>query len=459
MSAPKHQWSDAGNAKMKIEDVMGNNMYSDLPMVVDPQEAERFVESLRKFEIEEVGSSDWMLQHERLEKLNVQAHQSAMSNSDEYVLESLLTFNKLEVIIHSLIVIEAWKENMYPRLLERVAGRNTMRVYFILYHEATLVNLLEVLLYHKHIAEHSGEQAIELVDYCARKLTRLNGGYDFRSIEPVSKLNETTGEKKSIKERANEMASRTPKEELTNYLTEIEFKSCIAAVAMCRFICEHADALPLNVISRITDTHDMLILLIPLIENPPWTRRDADTGKWEKLIDQKWEVVPPIDLLKVTKLEGQPWLGVYHILAKEVFRERYSLNSFRKGQLLRVRKFINEILIDQLPFLADIQRYMDELAVMDVPENAGQDSIFMFQQVAVEREKLIKGRDWDAAADKAMDDIFTMTDKDDKDLRRMADLYADDALGEVMEPGGTTGEIPSELEAAGISFEGTTNAD
>lgn len=96
------------------------------------------------------------------------------------------------------------------------------------------------------------------------------------------------------------------------------------------------------------------MLTIPLIENPPWTRRLAN-GNWQKLIDQKWTNVARIDLLKISKLEGQPWLMLYSLLAKSVFRERYVINNFRKGQLLRVRKYINEILLDQLPILADIQ--------------------------------------------------------------------------------------------------------
>ena len=192
--------------------------------------------------------------------------------------------------------------------------------------------------------------------------------------------------------------------------------------------------MPLSVVSRITDTHDMLILLVPLIENPPWTRR-LGTGKWQKLIDQKWKEVAPIDLMTVTKLEGQPWLGLYHLLAKETFRERYHLNSFRKNQVLRVRKYINEVILDQLPFLADIQRYMDELAVTEVPEpvSAG-NSVFLFQQVAVAREVLLKGKNWDDVANYQMENIFTMTDKNDKDLKKMSDLYADDLAEGVLDP-------------------------
>jgi zinc finger MYND domain-containing protein 10 len=192
--------------------------------------------------------------------------------------------------------------------------------------------------------------------------------------------------------------------------------------------------MPLNVISRITDTHDLLMLLVPLIENPPWTRRLED-GKWQKLIDQKWTAVAPIDLLKVTKLEGQPWLGLYHLLAKETFRKQYHLNSYRKNQVLRVRKYVNEVLLDQLPFLADIQRYMDELTVTDVPEpmSVG-NSAFLFQQVAVTREGLLKGKNWSEVADSQMENVYTMTDKTDKDLIKMSDLYSDDLAGGVMDP-------------------------
>jgi hypothetical protein len=95
---------------------------------------------------------------------------------------------------------------------------------------------------------------IEIVDYCARKLTRLNGGYDFRSLEPISNLGSSDG----VKSFAQSLENRTPTEELAQYLTEIEFRVCISACALARFICEHADALPLSVATRITDTHDFL---------------------------------------------------------------------------------------------------------------------------------------------------------------------------------------------------------
>lgn len=259
------------------------------------------------------------------------------------------------------------------------------------------------------------------------------GGYDFRLVDPSTKT-------KDAKVTAEKIASRTPAEELAEHFTQIEFNVCLSSVTVARMIVEHAEILPLNVLSRITDTHDYLILLIPLIENPPWTRR-LSNGKWQKLIDNVWKEVAPIDLLKVTKMEGQPWIAIYHLVAKQIFRDRYHLNTFRKGQLLRVRKYINDIILDQLPFLADIQRYMDELALTEVPDAASMGGgVFMFQQVAVMRESLVKGKDWKAIADAQFSTVFTMTDRDDADIRAMAELYSDDTIHSVLEPDAEKGD-------------------
>lgn len=433
MSRPTHQWETSGVKHMTIEEEDVGAL--DLPIVIDANETERFVESLKKFDVDQVGSSAWMEQHRRLEQLNLQAHQNAMTNSDEYVLEAFLTFEKLECLLHDLLTIEVWKEQVYPLLRDTLVGRNTMRLYFVFYHEATVINLLEVFLYHKHVCEAAGEKMIDFVDYVVRKLTVLNASASSFRDQLVSNDKPTA---ENAAEFAKQLASRSPIEELAQHLKEIEFKVCVSCVAVARFLCESADVMPLSVVSRITDTHDLLVLLVPLIENPPWTRRLAN-GKWEKLIDNAWKEVAPIDLLKITKVEGQPWLAMYHLLAKDVFRERYHLNTFRKGQALRVRKYINDVMLDQLPFLADIQRYMDELAITEVPEPhstiGGSNGVFMFQQVAVLREAIVKGRQWDQVAATQLQSVFTMTDRTDADLLKMAELYSNDLTEGVMETG------------------------
>jgi hypothetical protein len=72
---------------------------------------------------------------------------------------------------------------------------------------------------------------------------------------------------------------------------------------------------------------------------------------------------------------------------------------------------------------------MDELAITEVPEpNSLGGSVFLFQQVAAVREGILKscGRDFDSVARRQLDEIFTMTDRTDKDLVAMADLYSDE---------------------------------
>ena len=68
--------------------------------------------------------------------------------------EAFLTFDKVKTLIKDLLAIEAWRSEVLPKLIKDVANNNNvMRVYFTLYHEATLVNLLEVMLFHKHVLE------------------------------------------------------------------------------------------------------------------------------------------------------------------------------------------------------------------------------------------------------------------------------------------------------------------
>ena len=40
------------------------------------------------------------------------------SNTDEFVMEALISYEKVPLLIHELLAIEVWRENVYPRLVE-----------------------------------------------------------------------------------------------------------------------------------------------------------------------------------------------------------------------------------------------------------------------------------------------------------------------------------------------------
>lgn len=54
----------------------------------------------------QVGSQEWMDQQEKLDRINLQAHQSAQSRTDEFVMEAVVSSAKISLLLHQLLVIE-----------------------------------------------------------------------------------------------------------------------------------------------------------------------------------------------------------------------------------------------------------------------------------------------------------------------------------------------------------------
>ena len=54
----------------------------------------------------QVGSAAWLRQHDVLERLNMQAHQSAQCRADEYIVEALVAQDRLSHLVHELLVAE-----------------------------------------------------------------------------------------------------------------------------------------------------------------------------------------------------------------------------------------------------------------------------------------------------------------------------------------------------------------
>lgn len=79
-------------------------------------------------------------------------------------MQTLVDESKIEVLIHELIAIEIWRERVFPHLKERAAKHDflRMKVYMILFHEANIVNLLEVIMFHKSVIGALGELGLEV---------------------------------------------------------------------------------------------------------------------------------------------------------------------------------------------------------------------------------------------------------------------------------------------------------
>lgn len=163
------------------------------------------MEEIQEIDIKEYGSKQWFRQHEQLDRLNIQAHKNAMGGSDEYVMEAFVTGDKISHLIHTLLSAEAWKEKIFPKISGHVAKMSSFKSYICIYHEASICNLLEVLLYHRTAISSDEDSLVELIDYCYRKMVNMT--YKAKDIE--YKQNN-----KPEPLDAKKLLAQTPKDEL-----------------------------------------------------------------------------------------------------------------------------------------------------------------------------------------------------------------------------------------------------
>ena len=109
------------------------------------------------------------------------------------------------------------------------------------------------------------------------------------------------------------------------------------------------------------EVNDFPLILVPLLEEKPWIRKNS-RGEREVYEDQKWIVQKDIHALP--KVEAQIWLTIFSMFMCQDAQSKYEVTSFRKTNLLCLRKFLNEVLLNQLPILAKLSRSLEELSLM-----------------------------------------------------------------------------------------------
>jgi hypothetical protein len=77
----------------------------------------------------------------------------------------------------------------------------------------------------------------------------------------------------------------------------------------------------------------------------------------------------------------------------------------------QARKYMNEVLVDQLPPLAQLQRVLDELAIMNPPEAAHMPGV-VIEQVAELRERMLSSEDFAKISRLLVEEIFPKQEKE-----------------------------------------------
>lgn len=406
-----------------------------------PVEAEAYVQAIEEFGVKSIGCPKWFSQQERIEKLNMQSVQTASAQEDEFVKEFLINEAKIPALIHELITIEVWKEKIFPEFVKmQFQPRTTFPLYMVLYHEATLINLLETILYHQDACEAAGDSILDLVDYCYRRVVWLLLVSQEEHLQSSDSRAEPKARSSVVQQGSGDLdASGKSMEELVEQDKALQFDISIKALSIIRYATDHLAVLPLSVTTRLLNTHDVPVLLVDLMQASPWERQrkvkaagdlsSAATVVTEKYIDNKWREVPADDRFKVTKTEGQVWLALYHLLMDQQCQQQYELNTYRKNVLLKLRSFLTEILLDQLPAMTALHVYIERLSIMEPPQ-AKKDLVL--EQIPECRDSILQKYDkrWAAIAKQQAEKYFDPDDGVVKSLaKRWADTYSMDALG------------------------------
>jgi len=371
-------------------------------------EAERLIEAIKTFGVEEVGSDGWMKQHESLQRLNLQAHHNVAAMSDEFVKEAFISLDKFNELVHELLVVEIWKEKVYPLLgSEVLEGRvGSTNIYLVLYHESVLVNLIEIMLFHKESLEAlSSDSLLELVDYCHRKINYLNSGQAKEDAQLVIRS-------------AQEVMDMSKADEMADKVKELNFGIALSSISVLRYATDYGNDLPLGVMARMLDTHDTIVQLVPLLEERPWMRRRSKgQGKdkvrlTEVFNEGRWQVMPPEDRLKLCKADAQVWIALYNLITDPKCRGKYRYDDFRRETVTRLQRHFNEVLFDQIPMLQDLQRTVSEIVFMVTPPSAEMtQGRLILEQVPELRDALLRRRDWKKMAKNQVETVFADTEE------------------------------------------------
>lgn len=199
----------------------------------------------------------------------------------------------MRTLVHDLLVTEAWKEKLFPIIKNDIAKVTSIKSYMCLYHEATICNLLEVMMYHRTACESGEDALVELIDYCYRKFVSLTSKADF--FYQRQKNPEVDDPKKYL--------DMNKVQELEKNFDDIEFSCGMICFSLIRFISDYMSDLAVPIVHQMLENNDIPCVLVPLLEIKPWLKKNAK-GETELYEDQKWQVRKPHDEGRLPKIEA-----------------------------------------------------------------------------------------------------------------------------------------------------------
>ncbi|KNE54250.1 hypothetical protein AMAG_00242 [Allomyces macrogynus ATCC 38327] len=324
-----------------------------------PNIIEDLASALEQVPIDTYGDEQWVDQHVELERLSMQATLNVRMGVAETVSDALLSFDKVPTLIHQLLVARTWKRNVYPLVRKAIAKNASILAHAMIQHEATLLNLLQTVLYKKESIDKAGDALVDLIDMLVTHLDYLNSGaLDAVKNAAPQKIQSPT-----------DLLSVPEHETLAEQSAKLEYETAWTALAALCHLTHHLAQFPLAVLARLINTRDILPSLVYLLEGKPWERRLAGRAGVERFEDGRWVARTGEDVLLVAKPEAHAWMAVANLVLDPEVQRRYEMTEHRRATLIKLTAHFerNTTLLTQLPFLEPVYRYLLHVQMAEVP--------------------------------------------------------------------------------------------
>eukprot|EP00796_Vickermania_ingenoplastis_P008372 gene8372-5861_t len=342
--------------------------------IISPVEAELAIRELQPIPLSEMASEKWKAQRVAVERLNMCTHSNAVKKVDDCVKSFLVEHEKLPVLLHELLSAEVYRQRVLPNIMEAVAT-NPTAPYLYCNYESILVNLLECVCFYEEVITGFGDDILELIDYCWRQIYRLFSDPKVNQVQPILS--------------AEEMKNETPLQHLEKQLYSSQITRAMSCISILWFIIDRLDDLPMSAMNAILIKNDLPVGLSEVLLLQPWIRRSATSQ--QKYKNSEFVDAPGDEMMRVCTPEAHTWFCLHHLLCNRDCRTKYTYTQHKKESILRIRRFLNETLVDQIPALQSVQRALEELSFLEPPsgtEEKFRSSLIIEQTGKKDQERL-----------------------------------------------------------------------
>ena len=336
---------------------------------------------IKEISFETIGSPEFIQHHAYLNKLNMQEMKNILTGGEDIIMTQFIDHDKLKLLIKELYTVNTFKEKVYPTIKDKIIKLCSIKTYFILYHEAVLVNLIENFLYSITACQAAEDYLVDVIEYAYKMISKyvafkmknpddtLNYGNN-SSLFGNNKVDEELSLEEKIK-KINEQVKDKENDikEMEEKFKEIEFGIAMSCINILRYISDHLEQLPFPVRHHMMNVKDVPILFVTLMELRPWRRKVMkynEKSKKKEEIEEIYENNNWTNLIihKFPKLEAQVLITIYNLVMNQDNNKKYEITEYRQNQLLRLRKYFTEVLYDQIPQMMNLYRSLENMSLM-----------------------------------------------------------------------------------------------